>query len=144
MKDKYGYKIVISAVIFNKEGKVLLAKRSLDEEVLPGYWGIPGGKAETREDTKWFLESELKREIKEEIGITIKDLHFIENHLHGASGKVQMCFMANMDSGNPKALEEVEEVNWFGLEEMKKMQLTPMTLERVKLAYDKKNYINPS
>lgn len=137
MENKQLYTLVLSAVIFNKEGKVLLAKRSLDEEVLPGYWGIPGGKAETRQDTKGFLETELKREIKEETGITIKDLCFIENHLHGTSGKVQICFMANIDSGNPKALEEIEEVNWFSLEEMKEMQLTPMTLERVKLAYEK-------
>ena len=59
MIDKYLYTIVITAVIFNKENRVLLAKRNMKEEILPGYWGIPGGKAETRESVNNFLESEL-------------------------------------------------------------------------------------
>jgi len=135
MDQKYLYKIVLSAVIFNLQNKVLLVKRNMNEDVLPGYWGIPGGKAENRKDTDDFLVKELQREIKEEVGITIKNIRLLENHLHGSSGKVQIGFVCDIDKGEPKVLDEIEEVGWFTLEEAEKMKLTPRTFDRIKLAY---------
>jgi len=138
MIDKYLYTIVITAVIFNKENRVLLTKRNMKEEILPGYWGIPGGKAETRESVNNFLENELKREIKEEVDIEIKNIKFLENHLYAPKSKIQICFIADIRSGKPKALDEVDEVRWFTFKEAKKLKLTPMSLERLKLAFKKR------
>lgn len=132
------YTIINAVVIFNKTNNVLLAKRSSNEDVLPGYWGIPGGKAEGKESVNNFLEMELKREIKEEVGVNIKNIEFLENHLYGPKNKVQICFTANIDSGTPKTSEEVDEVEWFNIKEIKKLKLTPMTLERINLAYKRR------
>ncbi len=134
MDEKYLYKIIIAAIIFNSDKKVLLAKRSMTEDVLPGYWGIPGGKVESRGNIPDILEQEIKREVKEEVGIEIKNLRYIESHLN-ESGKLNICFMCDIDKGRPKALDESEEVGWFTLEQAKDMNLTPHTFERLKLAF---------
>lgn len=36
------FKVNVSVVIFNNN-KILIQKRSSDEDVFPGLWGIPGG-----------------------------------------------------------------------------------------------------
>ena len=134
MEEKYLFKIVIAAVIFNSDKLVLLAKRSMTEDVLPGYWGIPGGKVESRGNIPDILESEIKREIHEEVGIDIKNLRYIESHLN-ESGKLNICFVSEIDKGEPKPLDETEEIGWFTLKQAEEMKLTPHTLERLKLAY---------
>jgi 8-oxo-dGTP pyrophosphatase MutT (NUDIX family) len=135
MEDKYLFKVVIAAIIFNSDKKVLLAKRNMKEDVLPGYWGIPGGKVESRGNISNILESEIKREVNEEVGIEIKNLKYIESHLN-ESGKLNICFISDIYKGEPKPLDETEEVGWFTLKEAEKMTLTPHTLERLKLAYN--------
>ncbi len=135
MEEKYLFKVVIATVIFNSDKMVLLAKRSMTEDVLPGYWGIPGGKVESRGNIQDILESEIKREVHEEIGINIKNLKYIESHLN-ESGKLNICFVSEIDKGEPKLLDETEEIGWFTLKQAKEMKLTPHTLERLKLAYN--------
>lgn len=136
MPEKYYYKVILTTVIFNKEKKILLAKRGKNETVLPGYWGIPGGKIEALGNIQNIFEEELKREVREEVGIEINNIHYVENHLH-ESGKINVCFISTLLSGNPKALDETEEVGWFTLSEAKEMLLTPHTLERITLASKK-------
>ena len=45
MKEKK-YSVVINAVVANKENKILLILRDLEEEHGPGTWSVPGGKLE--------------------------------------------------------------------------------------------------
>ena len=135
MDKDYFYKIILSAVIFNKEGKILLGRRSLTDDILPGYWGLPGGKIDSTEDTDDILEKELIREIIEEVGINVDILNLIENHLSAKSRKVNICFSAKFKSGIPQALDETDEVGWFSLEEIKVMQTTPYTFERIQKAF---------
>ena len=131
-ENKYLFKIVLSVVILNKDKKVLLAKRSIKEDVLPGYWGIPGGKVESKGNIQDILEKEIKREVLEEVGIEIKNIKYFESHLN-ESEKVNICFSAEIDKGIPSPLDETEEVNWFSLEESKKLKLTPHTFERIEM-----------
>ena len=136
MDEKYLYKVVIAAVILNDKNEVLLAKRSMKEDVLPGYWGIPGGKVDIRGNIQDVLEAELKREVLEEVGVKITDLNYLESHLH-ESGKINLCFTARISEGVPQPLDETEKVDWFSLFEAKKMQLTPHTLDRIERALSK-------
>lgn len=62
--------IIVHALIFNKEKKVLLIRRSTNENVLPGMWDIPGGTLEDGEDP----EKGARREIQEETGLIVKNL----------------------------------------------------------------------
>lgn len=65
--------VVVKGVILH-EGKVLIVKRSADEEIGRDSWETVGGKIEFGED----LEASLKREIREETGlnITVEQLLF--------------------------------------------------------------------
>ena len=134
MNQKYFYKIILAAVIFNDKNEILLGKRSLTEDVLPGYWGLPGGKADTKENIQSVLEEELKREVLEEVGVKIDNLKYLESHLSD-DHKINISFTARIKSGVPKPLDETEEIKWVTFEELVNFNLTPHTVERIKLAY---------
>jgi 8-oxo-dGTP diphosphatase len=58
--------VVVKGLIFN-EGKVLIVKRSNEEEIGGGTWELVGGKIDFGET----LEKALLREIKEEVGLSV-------------------------------------------------------------------------
>lgn len=58
--------VAVKGIVLNN-GRVLMVKRSNNDEVDPGTWEMPGGKIEFGE----FLEPALIREVKEEAGIDI-------------------------------------------------------------------------
>ena len=60
-------KIVTAAIILN-ESRVLIGRRK-PNQALGGYWEFPGGKLEAGET----VVQALRRELQEEIGITIQD-----------------------------------------------------------------------
>ena len=60
--------LVHRAVIFNKNGEVLLIKRSESDNYNPGLWEFPGGKLDERQD----LRDALDREVAEETGLTVE------------------------------------------------------------------------
>ncbi|HOX40781.1 MAG TPA: NUDIX hydrolase [bacterium] len=62
-------KIVAHLLIKNQKGQYLILKRSLDNDVLPGFWDIPGGSVEDGES----VSEGLRREVKEETGLSITD-----------------------------------------------------------------------
>lgn len=67
---------VVCGIIW-KDGKILIAKRK-PEKSLGGYWEFPGGKLEINESP----ETALARELKEEIGMSIKNLKYYDTHTH--------------------------------------------------------------
>lgn len=127
------FKVVVSAIIFNNEGKVLLGKRSLNEDVFPGLWGIPGGKVEA-EEGEGIIESALKREAMEEMGIEILPQHYIESacRIKNDEAKIYMIFTAQHVSGEPQALEDTDEVKWWNVDELVESELTPHTYRNIK------------
>ncbi len=68
---------VAIAVVFDAAGCVLIAKRPFHVH-LGGYWEFPGGKIESGESA---LQA-LKRELKEEVGITINDAQKLMEFTH--------------------------------------------------------------
>ncbi len=61
------YAMVAVGILFNKEGKVLIAKRQPHQH-LADCWEFPGGKVEQGES----LDEALKREFQEELGILVQ------------------------------------------------------------------------
>ena len=65
--------LVVGAAIFHPNAtthKILLLKRSPAEKLFPYHWEIPGGKVD---DTDKTIGDALKREVKEETGLGIKE-----------------------------------------------------------------------
>jgi 8-oxo-dGTP pyrophosphatase MutT (NUDIX family) len=85
-------KILQKAVIKNKEGKILAVRRPADAapRPRPNCWDLPGGRVEKTDIEKWksrsgkgdkndILINALKREIKEEANLDVKNIRAIQS-----------------------------------------------------------------
>ncbi|MDO8566913.1 MAG: NUDIX domain-containing protein [bacterium] len=130
------HEVVITAIIVKGE-KYLITRRALTKKRFPGKWTVPGGKLETSDyvnlpkDTKdyWYnvLEQVLRREVKEEVGLAIKNIEYVTSlatiHEDGAPSLVISC-MADCESGEVMLQEnETDQFAWVSLEEAKNYEL---------------------
>lgn len=123
-KDNAKFNIVLVSGVIEKKGKLLIAQRSYDEVQAPGKWSIPGGKVEVEGESLDILESTLKREIKEEVGIEIKEnptylrsSSFIRTDDSPVVGILYLC---RWKSGKAQALEDSIEVDWINIDDLDK------------------------
>lgn len=134
--NKLLHEIAITAIII-KNGKYLITKRSESKKRFPGKWTVPGGKLEIEDyinlpkDTEFYwynvLEKVLRREVKEEVGIEIKNIEYVTSlatvHTDGNPSLVISC-MADYVSGKVKLQkEETDDFAWVSLNETKKYNL---------------------
>ncbi|OQA52551.1 MAG: putative Nudix hydrolase YfcD [candidate division WS2 bacterium ADurb.Bin280] len=111
---------IVHAMIFNQAGQLLLQKRSKNKNYLPGFFVTSaGGHVASGESP----EDAIAREINEEIGVRLR-VEFVRNfwyepfagfrkNIYLYKGRCEGPFEVNPD--------EVEEVAFFSLEEVRKM-----------------------
>lgn len=63
--------IVVSGLITNAAGKVLMAKRRHDDKPFAGMWEIPGGKVNKGPGFEESERAALVRELREELGVEV-------------------------------------------------------------------------
>lgn len=129
--SSYNFKVNVSCVI-KKDYDFLLIKRADDEEVFPGYWGIPGGTVEPADTT---LEDALVRECAEEVGVEIINLEIVSNDINdkGEKGALYIVYKADYMAGEPKALDGTAEAKWLSIDDARTLNLTPKTLEMLEV-----------
>jgi 8-oxo-dGTP pyrophosphatase MutT (NUDIX family) len=130
------HEVVITAIIV-KDGKYLITHRVPTKKRFGGRWTVPGGRLETNDyinlpkDTKeyWYnvLEQVLRREVKEEVGLAIKNIEYVTSlatiHVDGAPSLVISC-SADWESGEVMLQEsETDTYEWVSLEEAKDYDL---------------------
>lgn len=132
---------IVSAIIFSKDGKVLMGKKdSKGGGVYADCWHIPGGGIDEGET----LEDGVIREVKEEVGITLtkKQLQKIpgtgsgtsEKTLKGTGEKV-VCHMefnrfeVHVDDVSDDITlsldDDLKELRWFTREELQNVKQIP-------------------
>ena len=93
-----------------KNGKVLLGRRKGAHG--SGSWSFPGGHLEFGES----YEDCARRETREEVGITIKNLHFVTatNDFFPEEQKhyITIYMVAEYDSGEVKIMEPDRQTDW--------------------------------
>ncbi len=73
MYEKYVSILSVGAFIFDTKKRLLVVKKSPDEQIDAGLWTIPGGKIYPQEH---IIEG-LKREVLEEVGLKIDSFQWI-------------------------------------------------------------------
>lgn len=151
-KTQYLHEVVITAIIV-KDGKYLITRRSPNKKRFPGMWTVPGGKMETSDylqlpkDTEhyWYniLERTLRREVKEEVGIDIKNIEYVTSlatvHRDATPSLVISC-MADYEGGEVKInAEESDDHVWVSLEEAKNYQLIDGIYDELAMVENKRN-----
>jgi mutator protein MutT len=124
------FKINVSTVIFNSEGKILIQKRSPNEEVFPNLWGIPGGTVEMSDKS---VVDALKREVKEEVGVEIDNISLYGENLVAKEmyGVFYLVYVSRYMSGEPKALDGTSEVLWVEENQIDNYEFTPTTKKTI-------------
>jgi len=111
-----------------------MAQRSLLELQAPGAWSIPGGKVEGEVGPR-VLEQTLKKEILEEVGVEVAEgMQFVYNDAFtrvDGTHVVAITFLCDYLSGEARALEDTEKVQWFTLEELKNFPNAKDFLKRI-------------
>jgi len=125
---------VVHLHIVDKQGRLLLQRRSLKKDLFPGYWDTAvGGHLSWGEDNSLAL----RRECQEELGITPKEARFCHNYIMRNSYESEYVSTYMLESEGPFKInpEEVAEIRFFTLVELKAMKgkglLTPNAEEEL-------------
>jgi 8-oxo-dGTP diphosphatase len=105
---------VVAGALFDAQGRLLLAERPPGKH-MAGGWEFPGGKREPNEER---LDT-LKRELNEELGLTIIDAEPLVSYAHEYADRtitLDLWFVTRYE-GVPKSLEG-QNLRWVKLDEL--------------------------
>jgi 8-oxo-dGTP diphosphatase len=130
----------VGAVIV-QDGQVLLVRRG--REPLKGHWSIPGGLVEVGES----LEAAVKREVKEETGLTVDPVELIEllDRIHREVERVRYHYviadyLCRVTGGTLLAASDADEVRWVERAEWNShsaLALDPITVRVVEMGWQR-------
>ncbi len=135
-ESQYLHEVAITAIILDGD-KYLITRRSPNKKRFPGMWTVPGGKLESKDylelpkdsEFYWYnvLERTLAREVKEEVGIKVKNVKYLTSlatvHKDGSPSIVISC-TAEYVSGDVKLQEEeTDKFAWVTISEAKNYEL---------------------
>ena len=110
--------ILAASGIILQNNKILLLQRSNYTQNYPGFWGCPGGRAESGETA----EQNVIREVKEECNLDFFPTKIIKTGIW--QDRNYYRFLGNW-SGEIKIQElEVTDFNWFTYNQTQKLELS--------------------
>ena len=129
--------IVVTGILF-KDNKFLIVKRADWEKAFPSKWTLPGGKLEVldyalrKKDTSdhWYnvLEDVLKREMMEEVGLSIENTGYVASMVYIRPDSIP-CLIVNLYCKQKNNDEEIKLCNaltdfaWVDIMEAKNYDL---------------------
>jgi 8-oxo-dGTP diphosphatase len=127
--------IVTSAIIRNYENKVLIVKREPNDS-FPNKWEFPGGKSEYGEHP----EESVKREVKEETGLTINPVFpVVVNEFKNTKKNVsyvEIFYIADLTTANQIVTlsSEHTDFSWIAFEDIHNFETTDYVHEVIRKA----------
>lgn len=145
MDDRKAHYVVVTAIVI-KDGKYLIAKRSLEEKAFPGLWTVPGGKIEVDDykdlpkDTgsHWYniFENALRREVMEETGIEIDSIRYLTSLAFfrpDGIPTIVVSLFADFADGEVVLNSELSDFAWVTLEEAREYEFIEGILEEIEM-----------
>ena len=139
------YIVNVEGVILRQEdNRYLMLVRGSGEKYLPGALSFPGGKVEGADFEDNVLEVTVRREIIEEVGVTVHDdIAYVESHSFIGDGEpcVDVVFLCRYKDGEAKSgdLDEVDSVIWMSYDDILQNKDAPeWTKQSLKLAEKKR------
>jgi len=142
--------ITVTGILVNNQGKYLVTKRADWEKAFSGKWTVPGGKLEVldyalrEKDTgsHWYnvFENLLKKEIKEEVGLEIKNIGYVTSMVYIRSDNIP-CLIVSLYaeplSENVQLCSALTDFAWVNLEEAKNHDLIEGIYEELEILDEK-------
>ena len=123
-------RVVVAGALRRPDGRWLMHRRPSHKQH-GGLWEFPGGKVEVGETSV----NALIRELREELGIDLSGFEvtpaaFAETRVgDGRDGTVILLYTIAAWPGEPAALEEGAELDWFTPEEICALERPPLDIE---------------
>lgn len=135
--------VAVTGIVI-KDGKYLIVKRAGNREKFNDLWTVPGGKIERKDygrskDTSehWYnvLEDNLRREVKEEVGLEIKNIKYLTSltFMKGEVPVLVVSMYADFDRGEVVLNEEGVDYKWVSLEEARDYDLIEGIYEELEM-----------
>jgi nucleoside triphosphatase len=135
------FRVIVVALIQNDRGDYLICRMPKDRGVFPDQWGLPGGGIEEGER----MESALRRELREELGIEVSDIKplFFKDGQHrktfadGSQHEVYMIFLifsCRAPSSELKLSLEFTDYAWVKKGALEDYNLNSATIETFRQA----------
>lgn len=146
IQNKELHRVALTAII-QKDGKFLIAKRNLNKKAFPGQWGVPGGGLEvddyintpkSESSPQWYfaLTNTLKREVKEEVNLEIKNIRYLLDLTFirpDGIPAIVLSYYADWQSGEVKLNDENIEYKWISAEEAKNYDMIEGVAEEIEM-----------
>ncbi|MGW1741337.1 NUDIX hydrolase [Nocardia sp. NPDC001965] len=133
-------KVAVSALVQDREGRILLIRRSDN-----GKYSVPGGGLEAGET----VAQAVVREVREETGIEVDVIELVgvfsnpEHVIAYDDGEVRqefsICFRAQPIGGDLRTSEESTEVEWVRPTELSERDIHPSILLRIQKGLEDSN-----
>jgi 8-oxo-dGTP diphosphatase len=137
-------KLIVHGIVRNDQEKILILRRSKENDVLPLKWDIPGGKVEDGES----LTDALNREIREESGVEINasNVFYLTENVESSTNKhfIKLVFIVSADKNDEIKLnpEEHDEYKWISPDEINNYDLVDYVAECFFLIKNKVHLLN--
>jgi len=110
---------VVHVLVFNKEGELLLQKRSMNKDVAPGKWDTSVGGHVDHSETSIGA---AKREMEEELGVTECEPEFLYTYIHSNPYETELvhtslCVYSGEIKFNKEEIDEVSSWSLAGIKQ---------------------------
>jgi ADP-ribose pyrophosphatase YjhB (NUDIX family) len=105
------YRIGVQVVVFDEQGRVMLAHHTYRQQFA---WGLPGGWLSRAEDP----EDAVARELREETGLVVDQPRLLGVRRSRARGSALSLVYAVRVSGEFRPSDEVDAVRWVDVDDL--------------------------